>query len=111
MAAAQSLLYFYPEVTAAFAVADILALGIIKLYHQIGKSIPRDLSLIGFDDLSICQFTFPGLSTVRQDINKKGMEVGNLLIHRINGDEDKRSVILPVELVLRQTVLPLENMA
>lgn len=111
VAAAQSLLYFYPEVTAAFAVADILALGIIKLYHQIGKSIPRDLSLIGFDDLSICQFTFPGLSTVRQDINKKGMEVGNLLIHRINGDEDKRSVILPVELVLRQTVLPLENKA
>lgn len=106
VAAAQSILYSYPNVTAAFAVADILALGIIKLYHQIGKSIPRDLSLVGFDDLSICQYTFPGLSTVRQDINKKGMEVANLLIHKINGDRDLSNVILPVELVLRQTVLP-----
>ena len=104
--AAQTILYSHPEVTAAFAVADILALGIIKLYHQIGKSIPRDLSLIGFDDLSICQYTFPGLSTVRQDINKKGMEVANLLIHKITGGGEAANVTLPVELVLRQTVLP-----
>lgn len=109
VAAAQSILYSYPNVTAAFAVADILALGIIKLYHQIGKTIPRDLSLIGFDDLSICQYTFPGLSTVRQDINKKGMEVANLLIHKINGDLDICNVTLPVELILRQTVLPLKR--
>ncbi|MDF2941920.1 MAG: LacI family transcriptional regulator [Herbinix sp.] len=105
VAAAHSILYSHSNVTAAFAVADILALGIIKLYNQIGKAIPKDLSLIGFDDLSICQYTFPGLTTIRQDINKKGMEVANILIHRINGDTDNCNIQLPVELVLRQTVL------
>jgi LacI family transcriptional regulator len=106
ISAAHAILNSNPNVTAAFAVADILALGIIKLYHMIGKSIPRDLSLIGFDDLSICQYTFPGLTTIRQDINRKGVEVANMLIHMIIGDSDISNVQLPVELVLRQTVLP-----
>jgi LacI family transcriptional regulator len=109
VAAAQNIIYTYPEVTAAFAVADILALGMIKLYHQIGKSVPGDLSLVGFDDLSICQYTFPGLTTVRQNINRKGMEVASVLIQKINGDSEDCNITLPVELVLRQTVLPLKR--
>lgn len=111
MAAAQKIIYNYPEVTAAFVVADITALGMIKLYHRIGKSIPEDLSLVGFDDLNICQYTFPGLTTIRQDINRKGMEVASVLIQKINGECGTRNTILPVELILRQTVLPLRGKA
>ena len=83
-----------------------MALGIIKQYHQVGKYIPQDLSLVGFDDLSVCQYTFPGLTTIRQDINKKGMEVASILIQKIDGIATGSNVVLPVELVIRQTVLP-----
>ena len=93
----------YNNVTAAFAVADIMALGIIKLMRQIGKSVPKDLSIIGFDDLSVCNYSFPGLTTIRQDIYRKGMEVAKLLINKINGKETEAGVTVPVELVLRET--------
>lgn len=100
------LLKDYSYVTAVFAVADIVALGIIKLMHQFGKVIPRDLSVIGFDDLSVCQYTFPGLTTIRQDIYKKGIEVARLLIKNIDGEEGCIVERLPVELIVRETTAP-----
>ncbi len=96
----------YNHVTAVFAVADIMALGVIKLMHQMGKSIPKDLSIIGFDDLSVLNYSFPGLTTIRQDIYRKGTEVAKLLINRINGKEAEAEVRLPVELILRETTIP-----
>ncbi len=96
----------YNYVTAAFVVADIMALGIIKLMNQIGKSIPKDLSIIGFDDLSVCNYSFPGLTTIRQDIYRKGREVAKLLINKINGNEVEAGVRLPIELIVRETTIP-----
>ena len=94
------------HVTAAFAVADIMALGLIKIFHQIGKQVPRDLSVVGFDDLSVCEYSFPGLTTVRQDIYRKGLEVARLLIGSIQGEEVGKNLKLPVELVIRETAIP-----
>lgn len=91
------------DVTAIFATADIMALGIIKTMHQFGKEIPNDLSVIGFDDLSICQYTFPALTTIRQDIYLKGIEAARVLIKQINGGKTMGSQVLPVELVIRDT--------
>ena len=98
----------YNHVTAAFAVADIMALGIIKFFNQIGKVVPRDISVIGFDDLSVCDYSFPGLTTIRQDIYRKGIEVAKLLINKINGKEVNAGILLPVELILRETTIPLK---
>lgn len=93
----------HTDITAVFAAADIIALGIIKIMHQFGKEIPKDLSIIGFDDLSVCEYTFPSLTTIRQDIYKKGVEVARLLVRKINGDETIISEELPVELIVRDT--------
>jgi LacI family transcriptional regulator len=97
------LLKDHMEVTAVFAIADIMALGIIKIMHQFGRKIPEDLSIIGFDDLSICEYTFPALTTIRQDIYKKGVEVARLLIKKIDGELGLKSQELPVELIVRET--------
>jgi LacI family transcriptional regulator len=107
--AGHKLLNSYAHITAAFIVADIMALGIIKLMNQIGKSIPKDLSIIGFDDLSVCEYSFPGLTTIRQDIYRKGIEVAKLLINKINGKDGNTGIILPVELILRETTIPLTD--
>lgn len=97
------LLKDHMSVTAVFATADIMALGIIKTMHQFGKKVPEDLSVIGFDDLSICQYTFPALTTIRQDIYLKGVEASRVLIKQINGDKTIGSQVLPVELIIRDT--------
>jgi len=97
------LLKDHTNVTAVFAAADIMALGIIKIMHQFGKRIPDDLSVIGFDDLSICEYTFPALTTIRQDIYKKGIEVARLLIKKVDKEEGVHSQTLPVELIVRET--------
>lgn len=106
ISAGHTIMNSHNEVTAAFVVADIMALGIIKLMHQIGKSVPRDLSIIGFDDLSVCEYSFPGLTTVRQNIYRKGIEVAKLMIQKINGEPGEMGIKLPVELVLRETTIP-----
>ena len=97
------LLKDHRSVTAVFAAADIMALGIIKIMNQFGKNIPQDLSVIGFDDLSLCEYTFPALTTIRQDVYKKGIEVARLLVRKIDGEPHIRSQTLPVELIVRET--------
>lgn len=96
------LLKDHTDVTAVFASADIMAFGIIKIMNQFGKKIPDDLSVIGFDDLSICEYTFPSLTTIRQDIYKKGIEVARILVKKID-KEEVTSQTLPVELIVRET--------
>lgn len=91
------------EVTAIFAMADVMALGVIRTMNQFGKSVPEDLSVIGFDDLSICQYTFPALTTIRQNIYGKGVEAARILIRKLDGDLSTESQTLPVELIVRDT--------
>lgn len=97
------LLKDHTDVTAVFAMADVVAMGIMKTMHQFGKVIPDDLSVIGFDDLSICQYTFPALTTIRQDIYRKGVEAARILIKKIDGELEMGSQTLPVELIVRDT--------
>lgn len=101
--AGHKLLKDHTDVTAVFATADIMALGMIKIMNQFGKRIPEDLSVIGFDDLSICDYTFPALTTIRQDIFRKGVEVARSLIKNVDKAIDVKSQTLPLELVVRET--------
>lgn len=63
-------------VTAAVAAADILAIGAMKGFYELGLRIPDDLSIIGFDDLEISRYMTPGLTTIKQQISLKGQRGG-----------------------------------
>jgi DNA-binding LacI/PurR family transcriptional regulator len=54
--------------TAMFAETDDLAIGAIRSLYEIGLSVPRDISVVGFDDVDTCPFLSPSLTTVRQPI-------------------------------------------
>lgn len=54
------------EVTAVFAANDYLAIGLLRAFWDAGLSVPKDVSVIGFDDLQISAYCIPALSTVRQ---------------------------------------------
>lgn len=90
------------DVTAVFAAADIMAIGIIKYYHEHGKSVPEDLSVIGFDDIKLGRYIMPGLTTVRQDIIMKGRVSAEMIMRDIQaGERTNDSVTLHPALVVR----------
>ena len=64
--------------------------------------MPRDLSVVGFDDLPIARQTVPPLTTVRQDIAAGARGLVDLLLRRLAGEKTE-SLVLPTQLVVRQT--------
>jgi LacI family transcriptional regulator len=96
-----------PEVTAIFAVNDSVALGVIKL-SQNGMRIPEDLSVIGFDNISLAGIVTPRLTTIAQPMYQMGRQAAKLLITKIvrNKDEKKEPMHLLTfspELIVRDS--------
>jgi DNA-binding LacI/PurR family transcriptional regulator len=91
-----------PRPTAILAGTDQLAFGVLEAAREAGLSVPRDLSVVGFDDLPAAAWAQPALTTVRQPLLEKGELAGRLLI----GEAAEREVILPVELVVRGSTGP-----
>lgn len=88
--------------TAIFAANDQGALGIIAAAQTIGLRIPRDLSLVGFDDIPQAAQVHPPLTTVRQPMEQMGRSAVNTLLALLAGIEAASPVIsLPTELVVR----------
>lgn len=64
--AMEKLLEKMPEVTAVFAMADVMAIGAIRAIHDRGMRVPEDISVIGFDGVDIGRYMMPRLTTIRQ---------------------------------------------
>lgn len=99
----QELLQINPDLTAIFASGDAMAIGAMRAIFKIGKRIPEDIAIIGFDDLDISSFCRPSLSTIRQpmfDIGARSME---MLINLIEGNPTETQVLLGYSLVVRES--------
>ncbi|MGD7010004.1 LacI family DNA-binding transcriptional regulator [Metabacillus sp. 84] len=93
-------------VTAVFAASDTLCFGIMKIFSSAGRALPRDLSIIGFDDLNISQYFSPSLTTIRQDIMAKGEKTSEMIFSAISGNPPASAKqVLPVELIIRESVV------
>lgn len=89
---------------AIFAGNDISAQGALETLKEAGVRVPEDIAVIGFDDLPNSVQATPQLSTVRQPIQQKGIVATNLLLDLIEGRvEGPRQILLPTQLVIRQT--------
>jgi LacI family transcriptional regulator, repressor for deo operon, udp, cdd, tsx, nupC, and nupG len=71
--------------TAIFAVSDTLAIGVLRQARELGISVPKDLAVVGFDDIDFAAQTDPGLTTIRQPMSEMGYQAGQLLIQRVRG--------------------------
>jgi DNA-binding LacI/PurR family transcriptional regulator len=98
--AAHELLELTPPPTAILCSTDVLAFGAMKALRERGLDVPGDISVTGFDDVPAAAPA--GLTTIRQPLQEKGREAGRLLIE--HGTE--REVILPIELVARDSTGP-----
>lgn len=95
----------HPDITGLVASADIMAAGIMTGLSEQGLKVPDDISIIGFDDISLCQLTTPPLTTIHQDINQKGRMATELMLDLLdNKHVDNRRLILPTYLVERGSV-------
>jgi len=90
--------------TALFAYNDISALGAIRAFQEAGLRVPRDISVIGFDDIQAAAHNIPSLTTVRQPLAQMGRIAAQTLLQRIEGKQDYPSEIaIEPELVERQS--------
>lgn len=92
------------EITAVFANADIVALGVIKAFKKNGRNVPKDYSVVGFDDINFCEYISPSLTTIHQDIYQKGITAAEVLINDIEGQTTSyQNVQQPIELIIRES--------
>ena len=98
------------EFTAVFCTSDLYAVQLIDKLSDSGIRIPEDISVIGFDDNAMSKYHRPGVTTVHQDMEKKGIVAAETLIRLLKGMEVEKSMNqLPTRLVIRDTVKDLRK--
>ena len=84
-----------------------MALGAIRAVAERGLSVPRDVSIVGFDDIQLAGHVQPPLTTLRQDKARLGVEAGRALTRLIAADAAvPEAMTLPVELIVRASTAP-----
>jgi len=99
------LLEWHPEMDAVFVCNDQMALGAMKAAQQMDRQIPKDLAIVGYDNIPEAPYFTPALSTVRQGITELGHRAVNRLIALINDEDDTStpSIVVEPELVIRES--------
>ncbi len=104
----QALLERTRDFTAVFCFNDIAAIGAIRALKDAGLNVPRDVSVVGFDDILSAAYNTPSLTTVRQPLAEMGRRGAQVLLERI-GDREKQfpaDIVMAPELVVRESTGP-----
>jgi DNA-binding LacI/PurR family transcriptional regulator len=104
---ARELLRREPRPTAVLATNDLQAMGVYEAARELGLRIPDDLSVVGFDDLSVAAWMAPGLTTIHQPLHEMAVAATDLVLCLAWGNPvERRHLELPTHLVVRQSTAP-----
>jgi DNA-binding LacI/PurR family transcriptional regulator len=92
--------------TAVFVANDQMALGVLRAMHEYGRNIPREVSVVGFDDVPEAQYFTPPLTTVRQNFAEVGRGSLRLLLDVMRGGQSAQHLTVAPELVVRRSTAP-----
>lgn len=92
--------------TAVLAYNDLMAIGLLHACRDAGVDVPRQLSIVGFDDIFGSSFTTPAITTVRSPLGELGAAAVRRLIGEVDGARDTPGTPLVTELVLRDSTAP-----
>jgi LacI family transcriptional regulator len=100
---AEELLIAENAFTAIVCANDRLAIGAITTLRRHGIKCPEQVSVTGFNDMPLADRLLPALTTVRAQHNRAGSEAAELMIDMLAGEPEPRHIVLPVELVVRDS--------
>lgn len=100
---AKKLLRTHPELTAIFCASDVMALGVLRAIKDLGRSVPDEVSVIGYDDIILASYVSPKLSTIAQNKYLMGQMATQLLAAMLKGETGERKMIVETELVIRES--------
>jgi LacI family sucrose operon transcriptional repressor len=93
----------HPDIDGVFATSDIIAAFVVKMCRKLGKTIPDDIRIVGYDDVRAASWIAPSITTIKQPIE----EISRLAVELIRKQMDdvafEKENILPVELMERET--------
>ncbi|MEV5846155.1 LacI family DNA-binding transcriptional regulator [Streptomyces sp. NPDC051985] len=93
-----------PDVTAILCGNDDLALGVLRALHDAGRSVPGDVSVVGFDDAPHSGFVTPSLTTVRMDFQGLGRDAFELLRSQLEDDHEPAApTFVGTDLIIRES--------
>ena len=85
-----------------FAASDLIALGASRALHRAGRSVPHDVSIVGYDNIQLSAYSQPSLTTISQDMEKAGRLLVSKLLEAEVGNPI-RSERLPTDLIVRES--------
>lgn len=92
------------DVDAIVCASDVLASGALTALREHGKSVPEDVSVVGFDDILLARYTSPALTTCRQDFKEAGKLLVDKLVALIKGEEEvANNTVIKTKLVVRES--------
>ncbi len=100
---AQVLINLEDRPTAILCICDSVAAGCISAAIHASLRVPRDLSVMGFDNIDIARMLQPSLSTIVQPLKRLGTTAVELFLERIGGSREPLEIFLPHELVIRNS--------
>ncbi len=97
-----------PRPTAVLAYPDVVAVGALRAAHDLGLAVPRDVSVVGFDDIPLVAYLQPALTTVAVPIRDLGQRAAEMLLRRIRGEASRTAerIVLPTNLIVRDSTAP-----
>jgi DNA-binding LacI/PurR family transcriptional regulator len=90
------------RIDGAFAFSDAVAMGLVAVLADAGLSVPKDVKVVGYDDVVASEFVHPSITSVRQPLDMAARELVDSLLAAIQGRE-QRSVLLPTTLIERES--------
>lgn len=98
----------YPDITAVFAMSDVMAIGAIRALRDKGYHVPEDISVIGFDGTTLAEYYNPRLATVKQQYQALATRSVEILFGQIELKKDAIHELVPFELVGGESIRVIE---
>jgi LacI family transcriptional regulator len=91
------------DCTAIFAISDSMAVGTCKAIFEMGKRVPEDYSVTGFDGMDISFYYHPSITTIRQPVEEMAEETIRILFEMIDGNQERERKTFHADLVIGQS--------
>ncbi len=91
------------DITAIFAISDIMAMGVAKAVIDSGLIVGKDISIVGFDGMNISRYYNPGITTIKQPMEEMAIKSVEILFDLLKNKCENQHVLLDTELIERES--------